>query len=111
MKQKVRLWYGDEKEGDCRERTLFVKAEHVNALVADMALAAASANGCHRLYFGAGRIDVRRVSKDALNTLRFICHSLVIETTVKHMRTAVQFDALGATVVKWARSSKIWSIS
>ena len=76
----MRTWVGREMEGNCCDKTLFVESEVVDVSLAIKVLRYAKLNHIGRIYFGAGRVDVK-FDDDAKKVLDISGVEVVVETT------------------------------
>lgn len=93
----MRCWIGNEAEGDCRKKTLFVCADRLTDENARSVVSLARQHDCKRVYLGAGRRDVQAVSAPAAARLKASNLTVVVETTARNVRHALK--AVPATVV------------
>jgi hypothetical protein len=93
----MRCWIGNEAEGDCRKKTLFVCASRLTKENVKSVVSLAKEHDCKRVYFGAGRRDVQAVSTLAATRLKASRLTVVVETTARNVRHALK--VIPATVV------------
>lgn len=91
----MRCWVGNEKEGDCRSRTLFVKTAELTVEKVNVVRGLAFTNGVQRLYFGAGRTNTnaagfsKRIIEEFKSKLEPL-YDMVIEADVDGLNAAMQ---------------------
>ena len=101
----MKCWVGDEKEGDCRSRTLFVKTDELTVEKINIVRGLAFANGVQRLYFGAGRLDtnVKGFSKRVIEEIRSKLeplYDIVIETSGAGLNAAMQLTDFAYVILR-----------
>ena len=101
----MKCWVGDEKEGDCRSRTLFVKTEELTVEKINIVRGLAFANGVQRLYFGAGRLDtnVEGFSKRVIEEIRSKLeplYDIVVETSGAGLNAAMQLTDFAYVILR-----------
>ena len=101
----MKCWVGDEKEGDCRSRTLFVKTAELTVEKINIVRGLAFANGVQRLYFGAGRLDtnVKGFSKRVIEEIRSKLeplYDIVIETSGVGLNAAMQLTDFAYVILR-----------
>ena len=101
----MKCWVGDEKEGDCRSRTLFVKTAELTVEKVNIVRGLAFANGVQRLYFGAGRLDTnvkgfsKRVIAEIKSKLEPL-YDMVIETSGIGLNAAMQLTDFAYIILR-----------
>lgn len=93
----MRCWIGNEAEGNCKKKTLFVCASRLTDGDARSVVSLAKRHNCKRVYFGAGRRDVQAVSALAAARVKASRLTVVVETTARNVRHALK--VVPATVV------------
>ena len=101
----MKCWVGDEKEGNCRSRTLFVKTAELTVEEINIVRGLAFANGVQRLYFGAGRLDtnVEGFSKRVIEEIRSKLeplYDIVVETSGAGLNAAMQLTDFAYVVFR-----------
>ena len=101
----MKCWVGDEKEGDCRSRTLFVKTEEHTVEKINIVRGLAFANGVQRLYYGASRLDTnvegfsKRVISEIKSKLEPL-YDIVIETSGAGLNAAMQLTDFAYVILR-----------
>ena len=101
----MRCWVGNEKEGDCRSRTLFVKTAELTVEKVNVVRGLAFTNGVQRLYFGAGRLDTNvkgfsnRVIAEIRSKLEPL-YDMVIETSGAGLNAAMQLTDFAYVILR-----------
>ena len=101
----MKCWVGDEKEGNCRSRTLFVKTAELTVEEINIVRGLAFANGVQRLYFGAGRLDtnVEGFSKRVIEEIRSKLeplYDIVVETSGAGLNAAMQLTDFAYVILR-----------
>lgn len=101
----MKCWVGDEKEGDCRSRTLFVKTKELTVEKINVVRGLAFANGVQRLYFGAGRTNTnasgfsKRIIEEFKSKLEPL-YDMVIEADVDGLNAAMQLTDFAYVILR-----------
>jgi len=80
----MRLWAGIEREGaQTGVKTLFVESNRVGRADLTIIRSEAKKRNISRIYFGAGKIDVKFISKDWVKVFKGF--EVVVETTLQSL--------------------------
>lgn len=95
----MRMWIGKEREGKKKGvETLFVEAPWLHILRLKKVRSVAKEHSISRIYIGAGKVDVTRLSKDWVNILQGF--EVVVETTAENVSKLCHTEKFEEIIVR-----------